>query len=225
VGTSGSTSAWATARYFTTALGPPPNDPSNLTAAAVSSSQINLTWKDNSNNETGFKIERKTGAGGTYSQIGTVGANATAYSSTGLTGNTTYYYRVISYSAAGNSNYCAEANATTLPLPPAVPVLTSPANRASRMNQTPRLAWHPSIGAVNYSVQVSTVSTFATTVINQNGVTNTYLDVPAGVLSWNTRYYWRVYAMGASGSTSAWATAMYFTMGAEWYGTYFYYVY
>jgi len=50
-----------------------PTAPSSLTATAASTSQINLAWADNSSNETGFKIERKTGSGGTYSQIATVG--------------------------------------------------------------------------------------------------------------------------------------------------------
>lgn len=41
----------------------PPSAPSGLSANAVSSSQINLSWTDNSNNETGFRIERKSGGG------------------------------------------------------------------------------------------------------------------------------------------------------------------
>lgn len=65
-----------------------PVSPSGLTAAAISSSQINLSWTDNSNNETGFKIERKTGVGGTYLQIATTGANIATYSDTGLTAGT-----------------------------------------------------------------------------------------------------------------------------------------
>jgi len=210
VGASGSTSAWSTSRYFNTASVAPPADPSNLAATAISSSQINLTWQDNSNNETGFKIERKTGAGGTYAQITTVGANVAAYNNTGLTANTTYYYRVRAYNAAWNSNYCTEKSATTLPTPPLVPTLTSPANGATGLNQTPRLAWSSSSGAVNYSIQISTVSTFATTVINQGGITTTYFDVPGGKIGWNTRYYWRVNAVGASGSTSAWSASRYF---------------
>jgi hypothetical protein len=206
----GGTSAWSTARYFVTALGPPPADPTDLTDYAVSSSRIALAWTDNSSNETGFKIERKTGAGGTYRLIATVGINVTTYSNTGLAANTTYYYRICAYNSMGSSEYCTEASARTLPSPPSVPVLTSPANRATGINQTPRLAWNPSTGAVNYIVQVSTVSTFATTVVNQSGVTNTYFDVPGGTLNWNTRYYWRVNAVGASGSTSSWTTARYF---------------
>ena len=51
-----------------TGISSTPIPPSNLAAVAVSSSQINLSWTNNSTNETGFKIERNTGAGGTYSR-------------------------------------------------------------------------------------------------------------------------------------------------------------
>jgi hypothetical protein len=80
---------------------------------SVSSSQINLNWTDQSNNETGFQIERKTGVGGTYSQIGTVGANVTTYSDTGLTAGTTFVYRVRSFNAGWNSSYSNDVIATT----------------------------------------------------------------------------------------------------------------
>jgi hypothetical protein len=80
----------------------------------VSSSQINLSWTDNSNNETGFKVERsKNGKG--FSQLATVGANVTTYSDTGLNRTTTYYYRVRAVNAGGNSAYSNIASATTNP--------------------------------------------------------------------------------------------------------------
>ena len=61
-----------------------PADPANLTASAVSGSQINLAWTDGSTNELGFKIERCTGAGcSNFAQVATVGANVTSYSNTG----------------------------------------------------------------------------------------------------------------------------------------------
>ncbi|MBW1717661.1 MAG: fibronectin type III domain-containing protein [Deltaproteobacteria bacterium] len=87
-----------------------PAAPSGLSASAASSSQITLLWTDNSSGESGFKIERKTGS---YSQIATVSANTTSYSSTGLSEATIYYYRVRAYNSAGNSNYSNEVNATT----------------------------------------------------------------------------------------------------------------
>jgi subtilisin family serine protease len=89
-----------------------PDPPSNLSAEAVSRSQINLSWVDNSDNETGFKIERSTN-GTKFSLIATVGANVTSYSNTGLKRNTTYWYRVRAYNDAGDSAYSNTASAKT----------------------------------------------------------------------------------------------------------------
>lgn len=92
--------------------------PSGLTATTNSSTQIDLAWTDNSPNEAGFKIERKTGSGGTWAQIATASANATSYSNTGLSANTTYFYRVRSYITEGDSNFSSEASDSTGPPPP-----------------------------------------------------------------------------------------------------------
>lgn len=87
--------------------------PSNLTATAVSPTQINLSWQDNSNNEQGFKIERKTGSAGTWSQIATVPANVKTYQNTGLLPGIAYFYQLRAYNAAGQSGYSNVASATT----------------------------------------------------------------------------------------------------------------
>ncbi len=91
----------------------PPTAPAALAATASSTSQINLTWTDTSSNETGFRIERKTGVSGTYAEIAAPAANATSFSNTGLAAGTTYYYRVWAYNAGGNSAYSNEAPAVT----------------------------------------------------------------------------------------------------------------
>ena len=83
----------------------PPAAPSNLTATKVASRQIKLTWTDNSNNEDGFKIERSSGSGGAFTQIATVGTNATSYTNTGLKRSRTYCYRTRAYNGSGNSAY------------------------------------------------------------------------------------------------------------------------
>ena len=76
--------------------------PSNLAGIVISSTQINLTWKDNSTNEVGFKIERKTGSD-IYVLVGNVGTNIMAFSDVNLTPNTNYTYRIYSYNSSGNS--------------------------------------------------------------------------------------------------------------------------
>ena len=104
--------------------GPPPAAPSGLSAAAVSSSRIDLSWTDNSSNEVGFKIERSLTGGGTgFSQIASVGVNITTFPSTGLSASTQYFYRVRAYNLVGDSAYSNEANATT----DAAPLAAAPA--------------------------------------------------------------------------------------------------
>jgi hypothetical protein len=88
-----------------------PLAPSGLNAVQSSlTPQINLSWTDNSTNETGFKIERKL-ANGTYQIIGTTNTNTTNYSdNNGIQAAANYVYRVYSYNSAGNSlNYSNEA--------------------------------------------------------------------------------------------------------------------
>ncbi|MBN1673758.1 MAG: CotH kinase family protein, partial [Kiritimatiellae bacterium] len=112
-------SALANAKFTVTGSSVPAA-PSSLTAAAPSSTAVTLGWTDNSGNETGFKIERSLN-GSTWSQISTAGANATAYTDSGLSPATQYYYRVRAYNSAGNSGYSNTANTTTPDTAPAAP--------------------------------------------------------------------------------------------------------
>ncbi|MFZ3091916.1 MAG: S8 family serine peptidase [Nitrospirota bacterium] len=113
VSTGGRLNAFKAVSGASTAMSPP----SSLTATAVSSSQINLSWTDNST-ETGFRIERSGSSGGPYSEIATAGTNVTTYSNSGLSASTTYYYRVRAYNANGNSASSSVASATTQSPPP-----------------------------------------------------------------------------------------------------------
>ena len=90
-----------------------PASPSNLTATAVSSGRINLSWNDNSQNEDGFKIEQSMD-GIKFREIGSVGANMTSYSDIGLLRGKNYYYRVRAYNAAGASSYSNTVRQRTL---------------------------------------------------------------------------------------------------------------
>jgi uncharacterized protein (TIGR02145 family) len=92
-----------------------PIPPVDLTATVVSDTQVDLSWTDKSTNESGFKIQLKTGAQ-TFADIGTTGKDVTFYSDQGLTAGTTYTYRVYSYNNTGASpTYSNEVSiATTL---------------------------------------------------------------------------------------------------------------
>lgn len=84
---------------------PAPNAPTNLVAEAVSQSEIDLTWKDNSSNEKVFKIERKLSGATTWEEIGQVISGTTSFSSLGLKEDSTYLYRVRASNEGGESAY------------------------------------------------------------------------------------------------------------------------
>ncbi len=89
-----------------------PTAPSSLSAKTASRTQINLSWSDRSNNEQGFYVERSLNAS-SWTRIAMVEPNVTSYSNTGLTANTTYYYRVQAYNSVGVSAYSNTASAKT----------------------------------------------------------------------------------------------------------------
>ena len=181
-----------------------PGTPSTLKATAVSKTQIDLTWVDKSGKEQGFKIERKTGAGGTYAQVATVPANTIAYQDTGLSPGTTYYYRVRAYNVAGSSGPSNEASATTQGAPAAPTNLTAAAASGTSVN----LAWQDNSNdetgfKIERKPSGGTYAEIATVAANINAHTDT------GLTS-NIQYFYRVRAYNAYGN-SAYSNAAYAT--------------
>lgn len=88
-----------------------PAAPTGLQATAVSSTEIDLSWQDNSNNETGFIVEALIN--GSFQQIGTVNANFTAARITNLTPQTSYTFRIRARNANGTSAPSNQVTATT----------------------------------------------------------------------------------------------------------------
>ncbi|NVM26767.1 MAG: S8 family serine peptidase [Desulfobacterales bacterium] len=172
-----------------------PAMPSHLAAGALSTDQIDLSWTDNSFDESGFKIERKTGPEGTYSHIVTIGANGESSSDTDLREATTYYYRVSAFNSAGNSTYSNEANATTYPAAPSN--LSATAVSAIQIN----LSWTDnSSGESGFKIERKTGSggTYSLITAISTNITS-YSDTE---LRGSTTYYYRVRAYNSSGSST-----------------------
>ncbi|MFK5970917.1 MAG: Calx-beta domain-containing protein [Candidatus Marithrix sp.] len=100
---------------------PVPINPTDLDTTPTDS-QINLTWTDNSNDETNFRIERSLNDSD-WSSPDTfiVGEDVDEYNDTSLTCETTYYYRVYAYNTYGDSHY-TELNDTTTVCPTSLTV-------------------------------------------------------------------------------------------------------
>ncbi|HWM91777.1 MAG TPA: fibronectin type III domain-containing protein [Thermoanaerobaculia bacterium] len=85
--------------------------PVKLTAKAASGTQVNLSWKDKSSNETGFRVEMKA-KGGKFREVLSVPAGTTSAAVTGLTRGKLYVFRVRAAGSSGNSPYSNTARVT-----------------------------------------------------------------------------------------------------------------
>ncbi len=95
--------------------------------------------------------------------------------------------------------------------PPNAPLLSSPSNGALNQPTALSFSWNTVSGAASYSMQLSTVSTFLTTVANQTGLTSGTSQI--NNLSKNKGYYWKVNAINAAGP-STWSSIWSFTVTA-----------
>lgn len=156
-----------------------PNPPSNLVANAISSTQVNLSWVDNSNNETGFRLERSLD-GVTWTEFAVTSSNS--LSDTNLVASTVYQYQVRAFNGVGNSVYSNSVSVTTPALEvctPNVPALTiKSAVTYIKPGSTDVL----SISLTNKDSSTCTATSFTLT-NSDGGVIGTYSLNPAGSTS------------------------------------------
>src|SRR5437870_2624453 len=175
------------------------NSPTSLTVTTVSSSQINLTWTDNSLSESGYRIEQSPVDNLHYTEIATVGPNVTSYSATGLSEGTKYYYRVRAYNAIATSGYTAEKNAITLWN---IPVAPSGLRITSIRPGTVILAWTDNSGNESgFKIQRKQGATGTYTQIATPGANvTTYTDSDTALLD-GTQYYYKLCATNSAGDS------------------------
>lgn len=97
------------------------NEPLTLQVAAIEQS-ITLNWVDNSNNETGFKIERSVTGDLLYTEVGQVSAGVTQFTETLPINAAGYEYRVFSFKSDENSAYSNAVNTGAIPAISLTPV-------------------------------------------------------------------------------------------------------
>ncbi|MBN8571232.1 MAG: T9SS type A sorting domain-containing protein [Ignavibacteria bacterium] len=160
--------------------------PTNLTLTPVSTSQINLTWDDNSSDEEKFIIERSSD-GNNWSIIDSVNAGATSYQNTGLSADQLYYYRVYGKKIIFTSGYSATEWTRT---PMTAPALSSP-EAGTVIPFVPILQWTTAPNALTYTLQVASDTNFTNIVYTITAPGLTSIPVPPANLQNSTRYYWR----------------------------------
>ncbi|MBT0663850.1 fibronectin type III domain-containing protein [Geobacter pelophilus] len=167
-----------------------PLAPAPLTLTAVSATQINLSWT-NVFGETGYTIERKVGAAGSWTVLTSKAADVTTHSDTGLTGGTVYYYRIKASNAVGDSPYIEQSL-------PSVPVMSAPVVvSSSQIN----LAWTDLATETAYILERKTGTGGTWSQVGSNLAQNSITYNDTGLYS-GTLFYYRLKGRNASGDSA-----------------------
>jgi fibronectin type 3 domain-containing protein len=181
-----------------------PTAPGTLTATAISSGEIDLSWGAATDNVgvTGYDVERCSGAScTTFTQIAATSGSGTTYKDTAVSPNTSYTYRVRAFDAAGNQGPYSNTAGDTTPsdtTPPTQPgTLTANAVSGSEVD----LSWGAAtdnVGVTGYDIERCagsgcTLAQITTT----SGTGTTYKDT---TVSPSTGYTYRIRAFDAAGN-------------------------
>ena len=166
----------------------PLSAPSNVTAAALSTSSIQITWGTVSG-AVSYKVYRSTTATGTKTSLDTV--TTTSYTSGGLEART-YWYFITSINIDGvESAFSAFSSMIPMPaIPTGINAYGMDYQVANRIN------WNSVAGAQGYRIYYSTSLTGTKTFDGESSSTSYY---HAGTA--NTTYYYWIKAFNAAGES------------------------
>jgi hypothetical protein len=192
-----------------------PAAPGALASQAASSSAINLSWQDNSSNETAFRVEQLVN--GAFQEIKVLAAGATSAQVTGLAASTSYSFRVRASNDAGSSSYSNTASTTTQasapPPPPPAPTPAAPSALTAQAasSTTINLAWQDnSTNETSFRVEQVVNGAFQEVQVLTTGTTRVQITG----LAPSTSYSFRVRAANSSGFSGYSNTAVAFTQGS-----------
>src|SRR5207302_10202151 len=187
--------------------------PSNLTATALSTTQVSLSWTDNSTAgptvAASFKLYRSTDQV-SWAWFATTGQGVTSYTWGAGSPTTTYYFYVTASAASGDSAASNTASATTLGTPAAPSGMTATAVSTTQIN----LSW------TDNSVSPTAATSFKVYRSADNVTFNWFATTGQGVTTYSwfggspgTTYYFYVTASNSAGDSTASNTATATTLG------------
>lgn len=197
---------WSAVWSFTTMLAAPV-----LASPADSSTNLSTTLILNWNvvsSAQNYRLQVSTSPAFT-SFVTNVTTSAVSQEVSSLLTNTTYFWRVNATNSAGTGDWSAVWSFTTVPPPPAVPLLAAPSDNATLQSTTLDLSWNAVSDAEGYHLQVSSDSSFLSQPdINDSTITAT--TRLASSLTNATTYFWRIRSRNPGG-LSGWSAVWRFT--------------
>jgi fibronectin type 3 domain-containing protein len=205
------TSSWSTVWSFTTIIAVP--DVPVLTAPAHQATGVStkplLDWNAANRAET-YQVQVASDTVFNSIVLNVDEIDSTSYwISEELEPFTTYYWRVNAENIGGTSGWSTIFSFTTGQAFPVAPTLVSPANGGTEVVNALML-WNAVATATQYRLQISTSSDFASTIVDNASITNTFFE--ATNLQKFTQYYWRVRAISEVGAGD-WSATWSFTTG------------
>ncbi|MBI2428654.1 MAG: T9SS type A sorting domain-containing protein [Ignavibacteriales bacterium] len=200
--------AWSDTWNFGTIPNPPAaptlSSPGNLSTNQPLS--LTISWNVTPK-ATGYRVQSARNSLFTNSLRDTTIGSSTTLSLQNLQRESEYFWRVQVFNAGGTSAWSTTYRFTTIPNPPQIPALHTPANNVVDQPVALALSWTPTSTTTSYHVQLSIRSDFSTVVYNDSLVADTTVQIES--LQRDTLYFWRVQSINAGG-TSGWSSSSQF---------------
>ncbi len=175
-----------------------PTAPSDLSAEAISRTQIDISWTASGNGPDFYRIYRSLDATSGFVQIDSINSPDVTYSNVGLDSSTTYHYRVAAVNAVGESAPSNIDSATTFGIAGTAQNLSAVTVSASKID----LSWDSGSGDIDsYRIYRSLTSSNGFSEVGEvDAATTTFAD---SNLTQLTTYYYHVRSVNSFGESGA----------------------